>query len=156
TRRSPMRSRRIAAFWALMVGGTIAVSALLAVLYFGYQGAALPRVAFRFAGDWLMERDDEMGFTPVRNAATTIQHLDTDQWFHIFNDGRGARVNAPGERTPEHVDVMAVGCSFTWGAGVESEDSYPQQLGRMLGASVANFGMGSYGSVQAFQSLVRN
>ena len=55
-----------------------------------------------------------------------------------------------------HVDVLAVGCSFTWGHGVESEETYPQQLGGILGASVANFGMGSFGSVQSFQTLLHN
>lgn len=151
-----MRRDRTLAFYALMGGGTLAVCAAVALGYFGYRGAALHREQFRIAGDWLMERDDEMGFRPLHNGVTEITHLDNDQHFHIFTDARGARVNAAGAQTPEQVDVMAVGCSFTWGPGVESEETYAQQLGRLLNVAVANFGMGSFGSVQAFQTLVRN
>jgi hypothetical protein len=144
------------AFYALMSGGTLGICALVALLYFGHRGAALPRQQFRITGDWLMERDDEIGFRPRHNGATEVLHLDNGQHFHLFTDGRGARVNAAGAQTPAPVDVMAVGCSFTWGPGVESELTYTQQLGRLLDVPVANFGMGSYGSVQAFQTLVRN
>jgi hypothetical protein len=103
-----------------------------------------------------MERDEEIGFVPSRNGVTEIRYVGSDQGFHVFTDDRRARVDAAGVQTPAHVDVMALGCSFTWGAGVESADTWVQQLGRTLGVPVANFGMGSYGSVQAFQMLVRN
>ena len=147
---------RTQVFYALMGSGTLAICGLLAVGYFGYRGAGLHREQFRIAGDWLMERDDEMGFGPLRNGASEITHLDDGQHFHIFPDARGARVNVAGAQTPDRIELMAVGCSFTWGPGVESEETYAQQLGRMLGVRVANFGMGSFGSVQAFQTLVRN
>lgn len=147
---------RTLGFYALMVGGTIAACVLVALLYFGYRGAALPRASFRISGDWLMERDDEIGFTPTRDGVTAVHHPDTDLRFHVFSDRRGARVSAPGAQTPARVDVVTIGCSFTWGAGVENEDTYARQLARTLGVTVANFGMGSYGSVQAFQTLVRN
>jgi hypothetical protein len=130
--------------------------AIIAGGYFAYEGASLPRVPIRLSGDWLMERDDEMGFVPKRNGSTEIRHLDSGLRYHIFTDGRSARVNAAGAQTPSHVDIVTLGCSFTWGHGVESEQTYAQQLGQILNAPVANFGMGSYGSVQSFQALMRN
>ena len=150
------RGARTLAFYALtsLVGllGCLAI----ALVYFGWRGATLPRIDSRLTGDWLMERDDEIGFVPPRNASTEIRHLRAGLRWHIFTDAQRARVDAAGVQTPEHVDVLTLGCSFTWGAGVENGDTYPQQLGRLLGASVANFGMGSYGTVQAFQMLTRH
>jgi hypothetical protein len=144
------------ALYALMSACTLLACLAVVAAYFGYRGATLPRVGFRLAGDWLMERDDEMGFAAPRNASTEIRYAGGGVAWHIFTDGRRARVDAPGVQTPDRVDVMTIGCSFTWGASVENEDTYAQQLGRILGVSVANFGMGSYGSVQAFQTLVRH
>jgi hypothetical protein len=130
--------------------------ALVALGYFGWRGTQLARLPARLSGDWIMERDDEIGFVAARHGATEIRQLDTGQTFHVFTDGRRARVDGPDVETPAHVDVMTVGCSFTWGAGVENEDTYARRLGRMLDVPVANFAMGSYGSVQAFQNVVRH
>lgn len=61
-----------------------------------------------------------------------------------------------GDETPAGVDLMALGCSFTWGYGVRNEDTYIQQLGKALGASTANFAMAGYGSIQSAQMLRRH
>jgi len=149
-----MARGRLIAFHALMWSGTIVVCLAIALLYFGYRGQTLPRIPVRLTGDWIIERDDEIGFVPVRNGSTQLD-FQAGFRFHVFTDRRGARVNAPGEQTPEHVDVVAIGCSFTWGQGVESEMTYPQQLGKMLDVSIANLAMGGYGSVQSLQRLRR-
>jgi hypothetical protein len=149
------RGRRVA-FWALMAALTAATCSFVALVYFGIRGRELPRLPMRITGDWLIESDPEIGFVPARHAKTEMEHLDSGLHYHVYTDGRRARVDAPDRETPIPVDIVAVGCSFTWGTGVESGDTHPQQLGRILGASVANLGMGSYGSVQAFQTLARN
>src|SRR5713226_1276247 len=41
----------------------------------------------------------------------------------------------PNARVPERVDVVAVGDSQTYGWGATRENSWPQQLGRLLGQS---------------------
>ena len=150
-----MRYGRVIAFHALMWSFTIAVCFTVLLIYFGYKGQALPRIPVRLTGDWIIEGDDEIGFVPVPNGSTEMDYQAGFR-FHVFTDGRGARVNEPGMQAPEHVDVVAIGCSFTWGQGVESEMTYPQQLGRMLNVSVENLAMGGYGSVQAWQRLRRN
>ncbi len=139
-----------------MSSATLLVCAVVAIAYFGYAGSKLPRIPMTMRGDWLMERDEEMGFVPTRNGSTEIRSIDGAAGFHVFTDRRSARVNAPGAETGDTVDVMALGCSFTWGAGVESEATWPQQLGGLLDASVANLAMGSFGSVQAYLMLLRN
>jgi lysophospholipase L1-like esterase len=47
---------------------------------------------------------------------------------------------------PERVDVVAVGDSQTYGVSATRENSWPQQLGRLLGQSVYNMALGGYGS----------
>jgi hypothetical protein len=148
--------RRTVAFHAITIAVTVVACAAIAGLWLVYEGTKLPRIPVRITGDWLIEGDPEIGFVPVRNGSTEMRHLDTGLDYHLYTDERRARVNAPGAQTPDHVDVATVGCSFTWGTGVESEETWTQQLGRILGTSVANFGMGSYGSVQAFQMMVRH
>ncbi len=135
---------------------TVAAALLVAFAYFAYEGARFPRIPIVMTGDWLMTRDDEMGFVPTPNAATEIRNIETDYRFHVYTDRRSARVNARGAQTAATVDVMGLGCSFTWGAGIESDQTWLQQLGALLPASVANFAMGSFGSVQSFLLLLRH
>ncbi len=137
-----------------MWSGTLVVCLAIGLVYFGWKGQALPRIPVRLTGDWIIERDDEIGFVPVRNGSSELD-FQAGFRFHVFTDRRGARVNTRGEETAEQVDIVAVGCSFTWGQGVESDMTYPQHLGRMLDVSVANLAMGGYGSVQSLQRLRR-
>ena len=66
--------------------------------------------------------------------------------FDIYTDDRGARVDGPGQRSPEQVDVMVVGDSFTWGYALANEDTWARHLSRDLEASVSNFAMAAYGT----------
>ena len=55
-------------------------------------------------------------------------------------------------RTPEVAGgraILAVGDSFTLGAEVEDDESYPAQLSRLLGRKVINHGVGGYCPLQA-------
>lgn len=45
-----------------------------------------------------------------------------------------------GPEFPEHVDVLAFGCSFTMGSGILEEHTWPAQLAKMSGLSVVNLG----------------
>lgn len=147
---------RTGAFAAATVVLTVVACATIAFAYFAWRGARFERLPMEVNGDWLMVRDDEMGFVPRPNAASEIHNVETDYRFHVYTDARSARVNRPGEQTGATVDVMTLGCSFTWGAGIENEQTYAQRLGAALHAPVANFAMGSFGSVQSFLMLLRN
>jgi lysophospholipase L1-like esterase len=55
-------------------------------------------------------------------------------------------------RTPEVAgrrSILAVGDSFTLGAEVEDDDSYPAQLSQLIGRKVINHGVGGYCPLQA-------
>ena len=147
---------RTLGFGAATAALTVVACALVAFAYFAWRGSRFEHLPMVVDGDWLMVRDDEMGFVPRPNAASEIRNIEDGYRFHVYTDRRGARVNAPGAQTGDAVDVMTVGCSFTWGAGIENEQTYAQRLGGALDASVANFAMGSFGSVQSFLMLLRN
>ena len=59
-------------------------------------------------------------------------------------------VNQEGFRTPlaSKVDVAVIGDSHTYGANVNSEQSWPAVLGQATGKSVYNFGVNGYGLLQ--------
>ncbi len=106
-------------------------------------------------GDFPLEKDAEIGFVPVRNGASLRRHPRAGLAYHVFTSDRRARVARRGERTPPEVDLVTVGCSFSWGHGVEADDTYTSVLGRRLGRPVANFAFSAYGTVQSLQMLRR-
>ncbi len=85
-------------------------------------------------------------------------------WFHIekpmrmdvVTDSRGARVAARGDETPVPVDVMAVGCSWTYGWGVEEPETFARILAEDLGIRVANLGVPSTGTTSALRTIERH
>lgn len=64
--------------------------------------------------------------------------------FATGHDGWGFR-NAS---VPDGADVVAIGDSQTYGVSARREDSWPQQLGRLLGRQVYNMGLGGYGPIE--------
>ncbi|MCG8588850.1 MAG: hypothetical protein MJE66_06125, partial [Proteobacteria bacterium] len=115
-----------------VVGVVAIVAAELAVR--PYRGLTL-----RVEGDgWGTAADPEIGFAPAARSSIVRHHLDSGLRYNVHSDSRGLRVDGPGEETPERVDLLAIGGSFTWGHGVENAETYPQILGRTLGIKVAN------------------
>lgn len=54
---------------------------------------------------------------------------------------------------PGTADIVAIGDSHTYGNTATMDDSWPYALGRMIGRSVYNMGLGGYGPNQYFQLL---
>ena len=107
-------------------------------------------------GDFPIEADDDIGFVPIRNGSTLRRHPRSGLSYHLFTSDRRARVSAAGEPTPPVVDLLTIGCSFSWGHGVENPETYTALIGRRTGMRVANLALSSYGTVQAVQMLERN
>jgi hypothetical protein len=70
-------------------------------------------------------------------------------------DASGARSN-PSYPEPGTEYVSSYGDSFTFGDEVSDEDAWSHILSRRLGARVANFGVGGYGTDQAFLRFKKN
>ena len=53
-------------------------------------------------------------------------------------------------KVPEHADVVAIGDSMTYGYGVGAtrNNSWPSQVGVLVGESIYNMGMGGYGPLE--------
>ena len=106
-------------------------------------------------GDFPIEADPEIGFVPVRNAASLRRHPRAGLTYHVFTSDRRARVSRAGERTAPEVGLLTVGDSFSWGHGVENEDTYTSRLSGRWGVPAANLAFSAYGTVQSMQMLRR-
>jgi len=107
-------------------------------------------------GDFPIEADPEIGFVPARNAASLRRHPRAGLAYHVFTSDRRARVSRRGERTAPEVSLLTVGDSFSWGHGVENEDTYTARLARRWGVPAANLAFSAYGTVQSLQMLQRS
>ena len=107
-------------------------------------------------GDWLIQGDETLGYVRARNAVSTRTDRNTATTYQIFSDHRGARVNKTDQPTKDTAAIVSIGGSFTEGSGIQNEATFTSRLGSKFDASVANFGVGSYGTVQSLQLLQRN
>ena len=149
-------STRTWMFRSIIWGASLLVCGAIVLGYYVHRISDIPRFPIRVSGSPFTQRDPEIGFVPVPHGDTDFQHLDSGAHYHVVNDRLGARVNRPGDETPDRVDLLTLGCSFTWGYGVRNEDTYAQQLKQRLGVSTANVAMAGYGSIQSLQMLRRH
>jgi len=143
---------KIAAFWLVLA--TIPIAAFIVGLgWISYW--SMPSFPIRVEGSSVISYDPEMGFVPTPNSST----LRTDSpglSYHIYTDRRGARVSYPGEQSADKLDALFIGDSFTWGVGIEAEDTYAALVAQRLHLISANLAMGSFGTTQSLQMLRRN
>lgn len=153
----PGAVRRTLIFWGILVALPIAaiLAAIGTVAYW-----TVPSGPYVMQGQPLIAYDPEIGFVPYPNTVT--RRIDMDRKgnatlsYHIFNDRRGARVSQPGEQAPAHPDIVFLGDSFTWGHGVENDQTFAHLVPLALGVSGANLAMASYGTTQSLLMLRRN
>jgi lysophospholipase L1-like esterase len=143
---------KIAAFWLFLAAVPIAV--LFAALgWLSYW--SVPPFPMHVEGGSIISYDPEIGFIPTPNSSTTRTDSPTLS-YHIYTDRRGARVSHPGDQSADKLDMLFIGDSFTWGHGVENEDTYAALVARRLHLASANLALASYGTTQALQMLRRN
>jgi hypothetical protein len=150
---SPHRRRVLAGLTLLL---TAAACLALLALYLAWRAREWRRMDVVVQGDLPIAKDAEIGFVPARDAVSVREHPRAGLAYHLFTSDRGARVGRPHERTPPRVDVLFVGCSFTWGHGVEQEETFPALLAERLGVLGANVAFSAYGTVQSVQMFERN
>jgi hypothetical protein len=149
-----MKNRRtkIVGFWLLIAAIPIA-ALIVGFVWVSYW--SIPSFPIRIEGGPIISYDAEIGFVPTPNSSTTRIDSPTLS-YHIYTDRRGARVSQPGEQSADKLDMLFIGDSFTWGHGVENEDTYATIVARHLHLASANLAMASYGTTQALQMLRRN
>src|SRR5215471_18633844 len=93
--------------------------------------------------------DELLGYVP-REGFSAI--LNADGWHggEVTVRKDGFRSNGS-EPSPLPADVLVVGDSFTFGAQVSDDETWPACLERKLGRGVDNGGVGGYGTAQALR-----
>lgn len=113
----------------------------------------IPRARFVFY------RPPQPGAVSAADFARYLATRDPDVGWPAANrsgyDASGARSN-PSYPEPGTEYVSSYGDSFTFGDGVSDEAAWCHVLSRKLGARVASFGVGGYGTDQAFLRFRRN
>jgi hypothetical protein len=144
-----------AIFWALMLSFPI-IAVVIGIELVAYRN--IPFFPITVEGDPIIIFDTEIGFVPSRQGRSKRGQPVGDKSldFHLYTDHRGARVPNSGEQTGDRVSVLFVGDSFTWGHGVEAEDTFAYGAAKRLNVSSANLALGAYGTTHSLQMLRRN
>lgn len=110
-----------------------------------------------FQGDPLSVPDPEIGFGPNRGGLSRFRVRGADHFVDVATNLQGLRVPPDQRQTAlAAADVVAVGCSFTFGYGVEAEQAYPAVAARTAGLIIANRAVTGYGTLGAVMALERS
>ena len=104
--------------------------------------------------------DSELGWTLRPNASSCYgmtNRLTGEVYFtsDIHTDALGFRAPQSGSDPPVGA-IVAIGDSWTFGYGVDYDDTYPHHLAEKLGLPVVNLGVPAYGSAQTVLLLERH
>lgn len=141
------------AFTAVL--GCLPLLALLLVAgaYYSWQGWQYYRQHVgEFTGTSFITNEPLIGYAARPDAA--LRHT-IEPPYSIYSDDRGCRVNQAGQSAPGAVDLLAVGCSFTFGFGVDNPDTYVQRLAERLGQRTCNAAVPAYGTTAAALTVDR-
>jgi hypothetical protein len=93
--------------------------------------------------------DVKLGFSPVRNTVgAQVFPMGKDIPIRYDEDGFRAPVEALESSKPSRPLILALGCSFTYGAAIYAKDAYPYLVGKSLKGTSKNAGVCSYGLSQ--------
>ena len=139
-------SRRLMAFRVLAV--TLPILAT-AVLFAGYVGYRELRLDYTSCGPYGV-LDEELGWRLRERSSSCLKlenRLTGEVIFDtkVFINARGFRDSTP-DGDGANTAVLAIGDSWTFGYGVNYEQSYPYVLGEFTGLRVANAGVPAYGA----------
>ncbi len=99
----------------------------------------LPQIWANSAGEW----DDAIGWPSPKEMTEPPR------------DRSGAKQN-PYFPEPGHACASAYGDSFVWGDDIPLNDGWIEQMSRLMGCRVANYGVSGYGTDQALVRFRRN
>lgn len=98
--------------------------------------------------DGVFTADDELGFVPVRGS-TGLELMPIVPPIPARFDAEGFRVpDAPPARPVSGPALLALGCSWTYGAACRAEDTFTLRAASALGLKPLNAGVPSYGLAQ--------
>lgn len=95
-----------------------------------------------YAGDAFIQEDPEVGYSVRPDIA--YRHT-VAPVYQVYTNNIGARVQRKGLHSPSEVDLLAIGDSYTWGHGVNDEETFINILGREKRLTVSNLGVPGFG-----------
>lgn len=109
-------------------------------------------------GDWFETYsgpDTVYGLMGLRNATAREHHRDFDVTYHT--DADGWRVTPKPKDPARAKEIVFLGCSFTWGIGVEDQQTFPWILGTEAWPEyrIRNISCPAWGTVQVAVALDR-
>lgn len=105
-----------------------------------------------------LKKDKILGYSPIPNNQFTETKLYKDQVLfkatYSFND-HGLRTSPPFEKDSLIGDCLFFGCSYTFGEGIEDEETFPYQVGILTKGQyrIHNFAYDGYGPHQMLAAL---
>lgn len=125
---------------ALLVIAIIEAASFFTVRYLQTKGVIYKPSAFEYYDNYLLLRDNLLGWP-------SSDHFGVGDW----HDNKGGRITPSFPDEATHEDCISLyGDSFTWSSEVEHEHAWGNILSRLANCRVANYGVGAYGSDQAF------
>lgn len=146
------RKKRLAFSFIIFLIPATTISAIY-VVYTGYRTAPIYWSVKHNERGWkgkLMRSDAELGFAPIPDSSgAEVLPMSDDIPARYDKDGfRVPLEDASNSSVNPHPSVVTLGCSFTYGAATNAEDTYPYLVGRLLRGTTRNAGVGSYGLSQ--------
>jgi len=123
------------------------------VFCFYFVKAIMNYKAYRefFSDGMIFQEDAILGFK-MKPYLNTVVKVPAGS-FHVITDELGARVSRVDENVANKVDIMGIGCSFTWGDMVDAENTYLSLLAKNSGLKAINFALPSYGITTSLLTL---
>ncbi|MBS0289654.1 MAG: hypothetical protein JSS07_06435 [Proteobacteria bacterium] len=128
-------------------------------IYFWWSNTPVPeKLVGNYWTPQMFKPDPFLGYVPQKNAKEVVgkRYLDNQLIYEmiISTDQHGLRNSYP-KSTAAKGAILFFGCSFTFGVGVNDNETLPYQVGSKLQgqANVYNFGYGGYGPQQMLSAL---
>jgi len=101
--------------------------------------------------------NDKLGYVPNNNLNTIINLNYIGRSYKVFTDSNGARIaekNINDEKKTN--EILLIGDSFSFGYGVNYEDTFAYILQLNLDVNINNLSVSGYGTVQSLKMLKKN
>jgi hypothetical protein len=140
-------------FTAVLVALPLLALALVGLAYYSWSGWRYYQAhQAEFVGGSFIRDDPQVGYLLRPGAA--IRHATAPE-FGVYADGAGCRADGPGRPAPSQVDLLAVGCSFTFGYGVDNEDTFVSRVAEATGQRACNAAVPAHGTTAARLAIDR-
>jgi hypothetical protein len=143
--------------FSIVTAALVVIVPLLVVIgYFGFRKLTF---SYDYCGSY-GEFDSELGWRLKANASSCLSlknKLSGKVFFDskIYTDRMGFRASGRNQSTPAGA-IVTIGDSWTFGYGVDYEQSYPYFLSSLSGVPVVNMGVPAYGSGNTLLLFRRN